>query len=120
MSTSSVCQDSPWRPGKLGRAHRLRNNTSSVLRVTQLPCRPQPGDRIAFRHKLLSDKAGITGRRDRPHDRRIVELLLIVQLVSTRITSRVVMSKALVMLADRADNIALHDLHMVDVIEQLH
>lgn len=56
-----------------------------------------------------------SGIHDRLHDRRVVDFLLIIEVVSTWITSGMVMPKILVVVSDTSDNISLVDLHMVDV-----
>src|SRR5439155_9408495 len=53
------------------------------------------------------------------HDRGIIQLLGVVDLVPAGHTPGVIVGDVLMVLADRADDIALHDLHVVDVIKEL-
>ena len=57
---------------------------------------------------------------DRLHDRRVVELLRLVDLVAAGNAGRVVMADQLVVLPDRGDDVPFHHLRVVDVVEQLH
>lgn len=52
-------------------------------------------------------------------NRRIVDLLRMVDLVTTRIAPGVVVTKVLVIALNRSDDVSLHNLHVVDVIKQL-
>ena len=45
----------------------------------------------------------VAGSEDCPHDRRIVQLLRLVDLVATRVASSVVVVKVLVVVSNRAD-----------------
>ena len=60
----------------------------------------------------------VAGLEDRAHDRRIVQLLRLVDLVPAWVAAGVVVEKILVIVADRPDDIPLHDLHVVNVVQQ--
>src|SRR5690349_16771548 len=57
---------------------------------------------------------------DRGGDGAIVELLRAVDLVAARHAAGMEMADPLDVVADRADHIAFHDLHMIDVVQQLY
>ena len=78
------------------------------------------GQRIgALRHEFLAHVAFVAGLHDGLHDRRVVDLLGVVDLVPAGHAAGVVMADVLVVLPDGGDDVALHDLHVVDVVEQL-
>ena len=79
----------------------------------------QRGQRIARRHELVREEALEAGLDDRAADRRPLQLLRVVELVPARHAAGVIVRDVLVMLADGADHVAFHDLHVVDVVEQL-
>ena len=54
----------------------------------------------------------------RPHDRRIIDLLFVVQLGAAGIAGRVHVGDVLGVLPDAANHVAVHDLHMVNVEQQ--
>ena len=60
----------------------------------------------------------VAGLEDRAHDGRVVQLLRLVDLVSARVAAGVVVEQILVIVADRPDDIPLHDLHVVNVVQQ--
>ena len=68
----------------------------------------------------MGDIAGEAGRGDGRRDGTVVELLRVVQLVAARHAAGVEMGDVVVRVPDRADDVALHDLHVVDVEQQLH
>src|SRR5437764_15335445 len=77
-------------------------------------------NRVALRNELLSKIALVASFENSADDGRIVQLLRIVKLVTTRVASRVLVLELRVMVADGADDIGLRDLHVVDEIEQFH
>src|SRR5207244_11374371 len=77
-------------------------------------------NRVPLRNELLPKVALVASFENSADDGRIVQLLRIVKLVTTRGASRVIVRKIRVMVADGAADIALHDLHVVDVTEQFH
>jgi len=66
----------------------------------------------------LSDEAFETGLYDRLHDGGVIEFLCLVDLVSSGDTAGVVMGDVGMVIADGADDVALIDLHMIDVVKQ--
>src|SRR2546423_14541083 len=75
-------------------------------------------NRVALRNELLSKIALVASFENSADDGRIVQLLRIVKLVTTRVASRVIVCEIRVMVADGADDIGLHDLHLVAVVER--
>jgi len=69
------------------------------------------GERIADRVELLTDIPAIIGCGDRLHNGGIVELLRIVESVTTRIARRMEMPDVVDVGLDRPYDVALHDLH---------
>ncbi len=62
--------------------------------------------------------APIAGFLDCLQDGRIVEFLGVVQVVSTWVTCRVVKANKRMVRLQGADDVALHDLHVVNVVEE--
>ena len=58
--------------------------------------------------------------RDRPHDRGIVQFLRVVDLGPPRDPAGVVVADPGARVRQRADDVPFHDLHVVDVVEDLH
>src|SRR5699024_1406423 len=73
----------------------------------------------AFRHKLLCHKAFKARFMYRFHNSGIVQLLCFVDLITARHTAGMVVSEVGMVILYGTDNISFHDLHMVDIIEQL-
>ena len=73
---------------------------------------------IAFRDELMPDIAVVSQCGYRLHDAAIVEFLVVVKVAPARVASGVEMSNPLDVPLDGADNVALHDLHVVDVVEE--
>ena len=69
--------------------------------------------------ELLRDVAFEAGLDDGLHHGRIMNLLGVVDLVAAGHAAGVVMSEVLVMFLNGGDEVALHDLHVIDVVEQL-
>jgi len=67
-------------------------------------------------HFKINGPRGVSGIRDRLHDRRVVKLLGLIHVPPTRIAGRMVVEKMLVIVADRADDIPFHDLHVIDIV----
>src|SRR3989441_6391815 len=80
----------------------------------------QRSQRIARRYELVGDVAGEAGRGDGPRDGVVVELLRVVELVAAGHAARVEVADVLVRVPDGADDVAFHDLHVIDVEQQLH
>ncbi len=87
---------------------------------------PQGLQRLPFRNKLLGDEALVAGPDDGLHDGGVVELLRDSDFIASGDAAGVVVGDigcgrfdALVLVAeDSADDIYLHDMHVVDVINQ--
>ena len=67
----------------------------------------------------MGDVAGVAGVDNRAADGRPVQFLRVVNLVTARHAAGVKVGDVLVIVADRADDVALHNLHVINVIEQL-
>ena len=57
---------------------------------------------------------------DSGSDGVIVQFLGVIDFMPTRDAARMKMSDPVDVVADRADDIAFHDLHMIDVVQQFH
>src|SRR4051812_18862823 len=79
----------------------------------------QAGQGVADRDELVGHEALEADAGDGPGDGLVVQLLGLVELVAARVAAGVVVAEGVVVLLDRADHVAFHDLHVVDVIEQL-
>ena len=73
-----------------------------------------------FRREFVRDKTFEAHLFDRFNDRRIVKLLLVVKVVSTRISRCVEMPDAVECATNIVDHVALHAAHVINVVEQLH
>ena len=79
----------------------------------------QRGDFVLlFRDKLLADEAFVAGPDDSLHDGRVIQLLRFVDFGATGTAASVDVREVFVVLLDVLDDVALHDLHVVDVVEQ--
>ena len=88
-----------------------------VYKVIGLPQRRQ---RVGtLRDKFLRDIAFEAGVQNRLHDARPVEFLCLVNLRAARHAAGVVVVEVWVVLLDRVADIAIHDLHVINVVEQL-
>ena len=67
-----------------------------------------------MRHEASESEVG-----DRLHDETVVQLLRVVDFVPARIAAGVEMADPLEVIADVADDVAVHDLGVVDVVENL-
>jgi len=70
----------------------------------------------AFRHKLLCYKAFKTSFEYSFHDGRVVQLLCFVYFITAGNTAGMVVGKIRVIFLDGADNVAFHDLHMINIV----
>src|ERR1700722_3596309 len=68
----------------------------------------------------MGQVARVTGFLDGLQDGWVVEFLGIIQLVSTGVTRRVVKADQRMERSQGTDDIALHDLHMVNVVEEFY
>ncbi len=71
---------------------------------------------IAFGDELVPDIAIVSQCSNCLHDTAIVEFLVVVKVASARVACGVEVGYPLDILLDGADNVALHDLHVVDVV----
>src|SRR4051794_24736803 len=74
---------------------------------------------IAFRDELLRHEALVAKVGDRLHDGTVVELLRLIDLVASGNAAGMKMCDVCVVRANVPDDIAFHDLHVVDVEEEL-
>ena len=79
-------------------------------------------DRIATRpgSVFVRDEAGVSGLRNRVGDEAVVELLRVVDLLPAGNAGRVNVADEIEVVAHVADDVAVHDLHVVDVVDDLH
>src|SRR6185295_8777965 len=75
----------------------------------------QRGEGVARRHELVRHEAGEAGVGDGRGDRAPVQLLRAVQLVAAGHATRMEVGNPLTVFADGADDVAFHDLHVIDV-----
>src|SRR5688572_28538210 len=70
--------------------------------------------------EFLGDEAGEAGIENGAHDRGVVDLLVFVEFAAAGNTGGMVMADEVLVFAEAADDIAVHDLNVIDVEEQLH
>src|SRR5215510_13104544 len=87
--------------------------------VTDLICLFEGGEWIAFRNEFLRDESSELQVGDRLHHPLVVQLLRVVDLVAARDAAGMKVGDVLDVRLDRGDHIAFHDLHMVDVVQDL-
>ena len=68
----------------------------------------------------MRQEAGEAGIRDGSCNRMVVQLLRVIQLVATWHPAGMEMADVGGMLPDRPDDVAFHNLHVIDVVQQLH
>ena len=90
-----------------------------LLHVTEKHGFFQTRQRVPLRDELLRYVAFEAGIDNGFHHRRIVDLLRLVDLVPTGVTARMVVPNVLMILANGPDDVTFHDLHVVDIIQQL-
>src|SRR5436190_17553038 len=88
--------------------------------ITDLEGLPETNFWIPSWDKLLSEIPFIAGRRNRLYNWPILQFLSLVEFVTTRISCRVIVAEIGMMFADGSYDITFHDLHVVDIVEQLH
>jgi len=76
------------------------------------------GDGIAFGPEFVSDIIGVIGGRDCPTNTRVIHFLRVIQVIAARVARGVKVADPFDVFPDRADHIAFHDLHVVDVVKQ--
>src|SRR5579871_4566943 len=75
---------------------------------------PEAGDRVAGRDELLSDVTFVFQFEQFAHDRRVVDLLSLIQFAPARISSRVYVADDVLALVQAPDDVSVHDLHVVN------
>lgn len=68
--------------------------------------------------KFLCDEACVSGSEDSRHDSGVVDFLQLIKFFSAWVAGGVVVCNELVILFDSADDIAVHDLDVVDIEQQ--
>jgi hypothetical protein len=68
----------------------------------------------------MGDIAGIIGGFNHLENCRVIQFFSLVQFVPSRVTRRMVMGNRLVSVTNSANDIPLHNLHMIDVVKQLY
>src|SRR5438105_6012277 len=80
----------------------------------------QRDERLPRRHELVRDVAAEIRVRDRACDSMPVELLRVVELVPPRHSTGMKVPDVGSVRANRADHVTFHDLHVINVVQQLH
>ena len=91
-----------------------------MLDIADLDGLAQAGEGVAGGKEFVGDVTGEVCGGDGFHNRGVLNLLAGVDFVAAGYASRVEVSDDADVGADRVDQIPLHDLHMVDVVEQFH
>ena len=89
------------------------------LNVTQLKCLTQTGNQVAARAEFVADVTVVAGVPENEADAAVVQLLRVVQFIAARVAGRVQMADGVQIGCDGAQDIPFHDLHVIDVVEQL-
>src|SRR5262249_42327651 len=92
------------------------------LNITDLngPIKAENGIISRGRRVFVGDVAGEIELSDGLGDKAIIQLLRLVDLVTSGITSGMKMADPLEMVANVAHDVPIHDLRVVDVVENLH
>ena len=85
-----------------------------------LVCCLQRRYRIGLRNKFMGYIAGIVRLSNRIQDRRIIEFLGLIQIVPSRVAGGVIKSDQVVTSANGADDVTLHNLHVIDIIQKFY
>src|SRR5260370_34302718 len=96
------------------------NGVSLESDIAQIESLFQGRDGIAQREKLLAEIASVPGFQKSAHNGRIIDFLGFVNLMTSGIARSMIVCEIRMILTNRADKITFHNLHMIDVIEQLH
>lgn len=72
------------------------------------------------RDEFVGDVACIPGLEDCPHDRRIMNFLVLVQLDPPGVAGRMIVGDEVLILPNTANDVPVHNLHVIDVEEQFH
>ena len=88
------------------------------LHVADADALPQAPEHVGpFGHELLGDEAFEASVDNGLHDGRVVQFLRLIDLSPSGHAARMIVRKICVVFADGGDDVAFHDLHVVDVIE---
>src|SRR6267378_3327697 len=98
----------------------MSGSSGMGLHVAGLEGLGERRERITGGDELVRDVAGEPGVGDGARDGAPVQLLRVVELVAPRHASGVEVRDMTDVLPDRPDYVAFHDLHVVDVVQQLH
>lgn len=90
------------------------------LNRAELDSLRQRGHGIARRNKFVSEITLIIQICDRLRNRAPLQFLSVVEFVPARDAAGVEMGDVLHVFPDGADDVALHDLHVIDVVQQFH
>src|SRR6267378_4343537 len=80
----------------------------------------QRRQRVTRRHELMGHESRKPRLDDRARDGVPIQLLRVVQLVASGDAAGMEVADVTRVVANRANHVAFHDLHVIDVIEQLH
>src|SRR6185436_1580360 len=98
-------------------ANRCCGKTS--LDVAELDSLFQRSQRVPFWNELLADKPFIAGGGNGFHHGGVVKLLSFVDLISAWVAAGMVVTDILMVLLDCANHVTFHDLHMINIVEEL-
>src|SRR3989442_9735053 len=82
--------------------------------IAQIESLFQGRDGIAQREKLLAEIASVPSFQKSPNNGYIIDFLGFVNLVTSGIACGMIVCEIRMMLTNSADNIAFHNLHMID------
>src|SRR5256714_4585708 len=104
----------------------LRNgcaNTPTILKlklyVAEVDGFAQGGEWIARGDELVCDVASVVGRGDTAHDSVPLYFLSAIKFVAVRNAPGVEVAEPVNIFLNGADQVAFHDLHVIDVVEKL-
>ena len=90
-----------------------------MLNVAEVGGLAQRGERVACGHELVGDVAAEIGGGDAAHDSIPLHFLGAVELVTAGHAAGVEVTDPVNVLLNGADQVTFHDLHVIDVVEQL-
>src|SRR5262249_23110058 len=90
----------------------MRSWPHIFLHVTGLVCLLEGSDRVSFGNELVTEVTVVAGGDNSAADGRVIEFLLLVQIVAARHPGGVVVADVPAARPDRGDHITLHDLHV--------
>jgi RNA polymerase sigma-70 factor (ECF subfamily) len=96
------------------------NRAGSQLHVADLDALLERSKRVrAFGNKFLGAEPFEARIDDGFHHGRVIDFLALVNFAAAGHAARVIMGDVLMIRADGGDHVAFHDLHVIDVVEQL-